>query len=37
MHVVALVITTASVSTAALLPLVYVAASILSLAIIFRK
>lgn len=37
MHVVALVITTASVYTAALLPLVYVAASILSLAIIFRK
>jgi len=37
MHVVALVITTASISTAAALPMVYVAASILSLAIIFRK
>jgi len=37
MHVVALVITTASVSTATALPLVYVAASVLSLVIIFRK
>ncbi|MDD2214460.1 MAG: hypothetical protein PHR21_08005 [Oscillospiraceae bacterium] len=37
MHVVALVIATASVSGLTVLPLIYVAASILSLAIIFRK